>query len=122
MQTQPTFASPPAQTPAGTGSMDPQRERAIKRIKKKNAFGIHLLVYLTVNAMLVVVWAALVLGGWSHYFRITLLGPGSTLPSDFFWPIFPIVGWGIGLALHANAAYRGDTYTEEQIQREMKKL
>jgi hypothetical protein len=102
--------------------MDPQRERAIKRIKKKNAFGIHLLVYLTVNAMLVVVWAALVLGGWSHYFRITLLGPGSTLPSDFFWPIFPIVGWGIGLALHANAAYRGDTYTEEQIQREMKKL
>jgi hypothetical protein len=79
-----------------------RREQAIKRIKEKNDFKIHLMVYLAVNAMLVFIWA------------FTSQG--------FFWPIFPIVGWGIGVVINGYVAYRGNIYTEERIQREMEKL
>jgi len=79
-----------------------RRELAIKRIKAKNDFKIHLVVYLAVNAMLVVIW--------------TFSNAG------FFWPIFPIAGWGIAVVINGYVAYRGNVYTEEQIQREMQKL
>ncbi len=83
-------------------SMMARREQAIKRIKAKNDFKIHLMVYLAVNAMLVVIWA------FSN--------------AGFFWPIFPIAGWGIAVVINGYVAYRGNVYTEEQIQREMQKL
>jgi hypothetical protein len=79
-----------------------RRQQAIKRIKAKNDFKIHLVVYLAVNAMLVVIWA------------FTNQG--------FFWPVFPMAGWGIGVVITGYVAYRGTIYTEEQIQREMEKL
>jgi hypothetical protein len=79
-----------------------RRQQAIKRIKEKNDFKIHLMVYLAVNAMLVFIWAFSSQG--------------------FFWPIFPIVGWGIGVVINGYVAYRGNIYTEERIQREMEKL
>jgi hypothetical protein len=82
-------------------SMVARREEAIKRIKVKNDFKIHLLVYLAINAMLVFTWA--------------FTGAG------FFWPIFPIVAWGIGVVAHGYQVY-GNVYTEERIQREMEKL
>jgi hypothetical protein len=78
------------------------REQAIKRIKEKNEFQIHVAVYLAVNIMLVGIW-------W-------FTGAG------FFWPIFPIVGWGVGVAVNGYTVYRGNIYTEEQIQREMRNL
>jgi hypothetical protein len=82
--------------------MTQRREQAIKRIKAKNDFKTHLVVYVAVKAMLVVIWA-FTNGG-------------------FFWPIFPIVGWGVGVVIHGYQVYRGNIYTEEQIQREMEKL
>jgi CHASE2 domain-containing sensor protein len=82
-------------------SMVARREEAIKRIKAKNDFKIHLLVYLAINGMLVFTWA--------------FTGAG------FFWPIFPIVAWGIGVVAHGYQVY-GNVYTEERIQREMEKL
>jgi hypothetical protein len=82
--------------------MTARRVQAIKRIKEKNDFKIHLMVYLAVNAMLVFIWA------------FTSQG--------FFWPIFPIVGWGIGVVINGYIVYRGNIYTEERIQREMEKL
>lgn len=88
--------------------MTVRREQAIKRIKAKNDFKIHLLVYLTVNTMLVVLWA--------------FTNAGQTFPLGFFWPIFPIAGWGIGVVINGYVAYWGNVYTEEQIQREMQKL
>jgi hypothetical protein len=50
-----------------------RREQAIKRIKAKNAFKIHLMVYLTVKTMLVVIWVALAAAGWLHYVVMALL-------------------------------------------------
>ena len=81
---------------------DPLRERAIESLKKKAEFRVHLLAYVLVNAFLVAIWAA--------------------TGREFFWPLFPIAGWGIGLAFHAWDAYRAQAPTEERIRREMDRL
>ena len=80
-------------------STDELRERAVKRLRKKSDFKIHLLIYLTVNAFLVIVWA--------------MTG------SPFFWPIFPIAGWGIGLVMNAWDVYWRRDITEDDIQHEI---
>lgn len=79
------------------------RERAIKRLKKQRDFKGHLLVYALVNAFLVVIWAM-------------------TNPDGFFWPVFPIVGWGIGVVLNAWDVYQNDEFADEEIHREMEHL
>ena len=78
------------------------RERAIKRLKKRHDFHAHLLVYVLVNSFIVVVWA------------VTNAG--------FFWPIFPMVGWGIGVVMNACDVYGGDELDEASIAREMDRL
>ena len=85
-----------------------RRALAIKRIKAKNEFKIHLFVYLVVNSMIVLVWA----------FTTT----GKSFLHGFFWPIFVIAGWGMGVVINGYVAYRTNVYTEDQIQREMKQL
>jgi hypothetical protein len=84
-----------------TGGEEDLRERAIARLKKKSDFRAHLLAYLLVNGFIVVIWA------------IT--------DSGFFWPIFPIFGWGIGLVFNAWDVYR-EPVSEERIRREMGRL
>ena len=78
---------------------DERRELAIKRLKEKRDFKTHVAVYLIVNTMLVVIWAA--------------TGAG------YFWPIWPIAGWGVGLAFNAWTAYRQRPITEDDIRKEM---
>ena len=82
--------------------VDARRALAVRRIREKNEFKVHLFIYVLVNAMIVLVWL------WT--------GAG------FFWPVFVIGFWGIGLVTHAYNAYRGTVITEDQIQREMRKL
>jgi hypothetical protein len=77
------------------------RTRAIAALKKKREFHAHLLAYVSVNLSLVVIWA--------------MIGPG------FFWPLFPILGWGIGLAFHAWDVYGGEP-SEHRIRQEMDRL
>ena len=79
------------------------RERAVARIKKRSDFHVHLLMYICFNAFVVLIWALTSQGG-------------------FFWPIFLICGWGIGLIANAWDVYRDDALTEDRIQREMAKL
>ena len=79
------------------------RERAIKRLKKRHDFYGHVLVYLLVNAFFVVIWAV-------------------TIPGGFFWPIFPMVGWGIGVVMNAWDVYFAEDFGEEDIDREMQRL
>jgi hypothetical protein len=40
--------------------------------------------------------------------------------ADFFWPVFPIAGWGI--VFHAWDAYGRNVPSEERIQQEMDRL
>lgn len=77
------------------------REQAVVRLGKKRDFGAHLLAYVMVNTVLVVVWA--------------LTGAG------LFWPIFPLMGWGIGIAFHTWDVF-GRPPTEERISREMERI
>jgi hypothetical protein len=81
---------------------DPLREQAITRLKKKRDFATHAVVYVLVNAFLVAIWAF--------------------TGADFFWPIFPILGWGIGLGANAWDAYGRRPISEGQIEQEMSRL
>jgi hypothetical protein len=88
-------------TNSGTAE-DELRRRAVKRLRAKAGFWTHLVVYLAVNAFLVTIW----------FFTGT----------GFFWPIFPIAGWGIGVAANAWDVFGREPVTEERIQREMDHL
>ena len=78
------------------------RDRAIARLKQKRDFGAHLFVYLVVNAFLIGIWA--------------VTGAG------FFWPAFPLFGWGIGVVFHVWDVYWPEEPAEEQIDKEMARL
>jgi hypothetical protein len=80
---------------------DERREAAVKRVKEKRDFRNHVGVYLIVNALLIVIWAA--------------SGAG------YFWPIWPLAGWGVGLAFNAWAVYFQKPITEDDIRREMER-
>jgi hypothetical protein len=84
-----------------TAMPEMQRERAIRRIRAKRGFWLHLGFYLTTNAVLVVIWAMT----WTGY----------------FWPSWVMLGWGIGLLAHASAVFIvWRPISEERIQRELK--
>jgi hypothetical protein len=78
------------------------RQQAIRSLKKKQDFRSHVVAYVLVNALLVGIWAA--------------------TGANFFWPIFPIIGWGIGLAFNAWDVYGRRPLSEEQIRREQELL
>lgn len=77
-----------------------RREAAIARIREKRDFTTHLFVYLAVNTLLIVVWV--------------MSGRG------YFWPVWPLAGWGIGVAIHAFETFRRPI-SEEAIQKEIDK-
>jgi len=79
------------------------RDRAIKRLKKRRDFSAHLLVYALVNTFLVTIWAL-------------------TNPRGFFWPIYPLAGWGIGVVMNAWDVFHNEEFDEDQIRREMERL
>lgn len=81
---------------------DPLRTRALKRLKKRRDFAAHLIVYVLVNTMIVVIWAV--------------------SSGGFFWPVFPMAIWGIGVVMNAWDVWRGDEFTEDQIVREIARI
>lgn len=78
-----------------------RRQEAIRRLGERRDFGTHLLVYVLVNALLVVIWATTNNGG-------------------YFWPMWPLIGWGIGLVIHAWETFR-PPISETAIEKEMRK-
>lgn len=84
-------------------SIEPDlREQARQSLKKKRDFRTHLVMFVLVNAFLVGVWAV--------------------TGADFFWPIFVIGGWGIGLVADAWETYGRKPITEAEIAREADRL
>ena len=61
---------------------DESRIQAVRRLWAKRGFKIHLTAFAIVSLAMLLIWAT-ASGG------------------DYFWPIWPIAGWGIGLAVHA---------------------
>ncbi len=79
------------------------RDQAIRRLRKRRDFRAHLLVYVLVNGFLVVIWAMTDMHG-------------------FFWPMFPMAGWGIGVVMNAWDVYRREGFTEAEITTEERHL
>lgn len=90
-----------------TTSMSPRldaelREAATKQLRKKRDLQAHVLAYAMVNLLLNALWLL-------------------TMPGGLYWPIFPLLGWGIGLAFHIWDVY-APAPSEGQIEREMRRL
>jgi hypothetical protein len=78
------------------------RAQALRSLRKKRDFRSHLVTYALVNALLVVIWA--------------VTGAG------FFWPVFPMLGWGIAVGFNAWDVYGRRPITEDEIAREQERL
>lgn len=89
-----------SQLPAYNDEAD-LRRRAEKRLEDKRGLGAHVLAYLMVNAFLVAIWF------WTE--------------SGFFWPIFSIIGWGIGVVFNIWEVY-SPAPSEQRIRAEMDRL
>jgi hypothetical protein len=76
------------------------RQAAVQRLRKRRELQTHVLTFVLVNAFLVTIW-------WL------------STPDGFFWPVFPLFGWGIGVAFHAWDVLVGSEPSEEAIQAEM---
>lgn len=93
----PRAAAPSSSPSAGD---DDLRRRALKRLEDKRGLTAHALAYVSVNLLLVATWAA--------------------TGRAFFWPVFPLFGWGIGLAFHAWGVFwpePGPAQVEREIER-----
>jgi hypothetical protein len=78
------------------------REQALERLKKKQDFRGHLLVFALVNVLVWTIWA--------------LTGSG------FPWPLFVTGGWGIGVVMNAWDVYWRRPITEDEVAREVERL
>ena len=111
---------PPAAPPPFSGSPDAAlpdvtavpsteaglRDLALRRLKKRQDFRAHLVVFIVVNGFLWALWAVLSLtNDWT-----------------FPWPIFPTLAWGIGLALNAWDVYGRHDITAADVDREVERL
>ena len=83
-------------------SEDKLREQAIANLKKKRDFRTHVLMYVVVNAFLIGIWAV--------------------SGADFFWPVFVLGGWGIGLVANAWDVYGRKPISEAEIERDSERL
>ncbi len=78
------------------------RAIARKSAEEKAGFYIHFTIYVIVNALLIVFW----------YYT----GGG------FPWFIFPLFGWGVGVAAHFMGVFHGHAYSEKLTEKEYQKL
>jgi membrane associated rhomboid family serine protease len=88
-----------AATGGGTDADYEIQRRAREIAEARYGFRWHLPIYILVNAFLIIVW---------FYF-----GGG------FFWPIFPLAFWGIGVLAHYWGAYRsfGNSWVHRETER-----
>ncbi len=103
----------PTTNPTVVGTCDDERipteelhDVARKRLEERRDFRTHVVVYLTVNAML-----------WAIYAAVAVT-TGVWIP----WPVFPMLGWGVGLVIHAWTVYGDKPITEADVRAEMDRL
>ena len=79
------------------------RKQAVASLNRKRAFRQTVFAYLVVNALLIGIWA--------------VSGAG------YFWPVWVIGGWGIGLAFQAWGAYgQRRRISEDEVSHEMSRI
>ena len=86
---------------------DELRAKAEARVKAREDFRVHLLIYVLVNAFL-----------WALWFTTDGATSGS-IP----WPAYSLIGWGIGLVAHWWTVYGvNESRREAEIEKEMRRL
>jgi adenylate cyclase len=90
-----------AQAPPAPPTLSVDHHAAIERIEAKHGFRRHATLYVAMNLLLIAIWA------------ITSRG--------YFWPIWPILGWGVGLGAHYWGAFLKRPISDEEIRRELEK-
>jgi 2TM domain len=83
-----------------TDTLDDARAAARKRLEERRGFLPHVLVYLMVNAGLILLW---VYSG----------------PHGFFWPAIVLLFWGIGVIMHGWNAFFTKPITDTDVDREL---
>ena len=78
-----------------------EREAARQRVQARRDFGSHVVAYVVVNAFLIAVWA--------------VTGAG------YFWPVWVLAGWGMGLVLHAWDVFLRRPVSDEDIDAELRR-
>jgi len=77
-------------------------KQARKRVALKKGLTIHAMCYVIVNVFLVAIYYL-------------------TTPGGYFWPVWPIIGWGVGLLIHAivtmQALAGGQSSTMQEYER-----
>lgn len=74
--------------------------------KRRASFKYHLITYIVINAFFWVLW----------YFN----GQHQTREGHLPWPVWPLMGWGIGLLFHFLGAYVFSK--QDTVEREYEKL
>ena len=97
-----TMDTSPGTEVASDAAAASDRERARKRLQDRQDFGAHVVAFCVVNAFLVGVWA--------------VTGAG------YFWPVWVLAPWGVGLVLHAWETFARRTITEADIEAELQRL
>ncbi len=78
------------------------REREARQILRRRALYVHVVVWAAVNIFLFVVWAAT---GGGHP-----------------WFLYPLAGWGIGVAAHAAVTFLAADPDDIVLEREQRRL
>ena len=81
---------------------DESRAQAVRRLWAKRGFTIHLTAFAIASLAMLLIWATASGGA-------------------YFWPIWPIAGWGTGVAVHAWFTYGQWSLSEAEIQREIRR-
>jgi hypothetical protein len=93
-------------------NLTPGIDTVDSRATEKRKFAINLAIFLSVNAVLLIAWGA-------------LIAFGVHATGLWVWPIAAVL-WAVRIGLEARAAYgrrnRRRSYSEERIQRELKRI
>lgn len=95
------------QQPPNPPLSDELREKAEKRVNQRMALLSHIGSYIIVNGFLILIWA--------------LTGADTAN----FWPVWVLLGWGIGLAFHIFSYFigkRSDAVRDRMLQKELEKM
>ena len=87
-----------------TSSHDDIEAQARRRVRRKLGFGIHALVFVLVNLGLFAI---------------------NAITGEPHWARFPLMGWGLGLAIHGIVTFvalQGDGLRRSMVQREIERL
>lgn len=97
------FQQPPIEPYRPPVELDPtMRRRAIKRLEARRDFRIHASVYTVFMVFFTLIWVVSGVG--------------------YFWPIWPMLGWGLGLGLHGLSLRWDNEPSEKEIADEAQKL